>query len=543
MSNKKARKAQRSKELTQEPLTPVVHDYGGSTTGSVLSAPAGTSVHYTPDRVQSIRRALEAGQSTADYIAAADAALRDHPTLRSVLTTRVLALVSLPRIVTPTGTKRIDKQAADACRELSDSPQMKRLIRELAWAVYPGWGGAEQIYDELDPTFWPIERFSVLPPQWFVFDKATARVPYLLPAEPGGVLRPLEPRGRYVFHAPQILPGSPLRNGIAFTAIYFAMLVQVVLRYGTAFLELYGMPMRLGRFPKGNTPEHQRDRKILRRALENLGADAWAMIPQEMQIEFLKDATVTGSIDVYEKWSRYFDELLAKLVLGASLTSGTGNTGSGGSQALGQIHDKLRTDLLWADAEDLADTIREQVFAPFVELNFGPHVAVPSFSFQVEEPEDTTAWVDNACKMIDRGLPVPLAEAYARLNIREPAQGEATLGGQLTALKDDDQEQQGKAGDDKQALSIQLSEDKASPDAIDAIIADIQEDDDFVVVSSAQDSALLAALEGLDGASFTAFRDALLSAAKGVEVDVSAILAAALTAAKAGGNFGGKLGG
>ena len=415
------------KELVKDLAPHPEHIDQGSVTGTRRGSKTGYKLDYSIQSVTRVLEGMHSGTNLQEFVSMASTVLRRNAKLRSVMTTRVLAVTGLPRIVEPGGKKLKDRKAAEACQELVNTPHFKRLLRHCMWGKYFGWQGAQTMYGE-GTTFWPIENFKLLPPEWFAFDPADNETPMLLPAEVGEKPAYLEPAGKFVFHTPQLLPGHPYLNGLAYTAVFYAVLGMIVLDSGSQYIELFGQPLRIGKYPPGEGgAAAEAARKVLRKALEGLGRDAWAMIPETMKIEFLKDATGGGGTDVYEKWSRYLDELLAQLVLGASLSSGTGNTGSGGSQALGVVHNELRADLMRADADELADTIVRDVFTVFVRWNFGEDVAIPMFRLHIEEAEDVTALADAVAKLVPLGLKVSQSELRDRLGLHTPEDAEDIL--------------------------------------------------------------------------------------------------------------------
>lgn len=416
------------KELVEDLAPHPVYIDQGSVTGTRRGANTSHKLDYSIDGVAKVLNNMHAGTSLQEYVAMAMTVLRRNAKLRSVMTTRVLAVTGLPRVVEAGGKKLKDKKAAQACQELVNTPHFKQLLRHLMWGKYFGWQGAQTMYGD-GTTFWPITSFKLMPPDWFAFDPADHETPMLLPAEVGQKPTYLEPAGKFVFHTPQLLPGSPYLNGLAYTAVFYAVLGLITLDGGNQFVELFGQPLRIGKYPPGEGGEAaEKARKTLRRALEGLGRDSWAMLPDTMKVEFINDATTSGGADVHEKWSRYLDELLAQLVLGASLSSGTGNTGSGGSQGLGVVHNELRADLMRSDAEELADTIVRDVFTVFVRWNFGDDVAIPTFRLHIEEAEDVTALADAVAKLVPLGLKVSQEELRDRLGLSTPADDEDILG-------------------------------------------------------------------------------------------------------------------
>lgn len=489
---------------------------------------------YKPAKVLQVLRGAASLQNAPEFARLAAATERRNAKLRSVLSIRKLAVSGLPLVVEPGGTKLQDRKAAEAVQALLASEPVEEALLHLLDGIYTGYAAAELIWDTTGPL-WTVKSIEPVEAHWLSFDKGDGRTPLLAPRDHGGEWQPLMP-SKYLFHAPHLLSGIPITRGLAFTAVFYSALTALTMQDWTQFVELYGQPLRLGKFPRGEGKRHQQDVDTLRRALQNLGADAWAMIPQDMQIEFVEAATRSASAEVYERMARYLDELLAVLVLGGSLTSGTGNTGSGGSQALGVVHNEVRADILRADARALANTLRRDLVTPFVRFNFGEGAAIPRVRFHIEEAEDVAALADAVAKLVPLGFQVSQDELRDRLGLRTPKAGEEVLGGALTAEPTPEPT--------KQANTAKFaSEDgAAASDEIDALIAEYAEDPAFVAADNALNQSLLSAIEG---AGTTAELLAALTAAT-ADTDVEsmrAVLTAALTSTRAAGEVGVDIGG
>lgn len=387
-------------------------------------------------------RAMRCAKTLSDvpyFVSVAMEALRRDPNLLSVLQTRVLAVSSLPIIAEAGGKKLQDRKAAERIQEIVSSEEVESVIPSLLLhGAYLGFGVAQN-FITATPTSWELDGIEEVDARFITFDTRDMKTPLLLPQELGGKSTPLlEKIGKYIYHRPGILGGNPATSGIAYTALFFYALKAVVLNGWTSFAELFGQPVRIGKFPDGlaETPEGKKNLDVLKRALRDMGGDAWAMLPESMQIEIVEAASRKGSAEVYERLCRYLDELLAKLVLGGSLTSGTGNTGSGGSQALGAVHNEVREDIKLADAKSLALTLRRYLAKPFTAVQFAG-AATPKLYLLIEKPKDIQVRVNAACSLIDRGFKVPASEMYALLEIRAPEEGEEVLSGRAVAQPQD----------------------------------------------------------------------------------------------------------
>lgn len=494
-------------------------------------------------------RAMSAARegNVAAFVPLALEALRRDPNLRSVMQTRILAVASLPLTVEPGGSKAADRKAAEAVQELLDGGAADGVLEHLLFANYLGFSAAQAVWDTSSERWTP--SLHEVPHAWFVLDKSDARTFYLAPREAGGVPSAL-PTGKFVVHTPWLVPGNPLASGIAYTAIFYAALKALTARGWSAFAEIYGQPLRLGTYPAGlgATAQGKKDLEVLKRALAGMGQDAWAAIPESLKIEIIEASARNGSAEVFERLCRFVDEQLAKLTLGGSLTSGTGNTGSGGSQALGVVHNELRADIMRADAKSLAGALRRDLVTPFVRWNLGATVAIPRLRFVIEEAEDLTALADAVAKLVPLGWRVSQDELRAKFGLRAPKGEDEVLrpAGAAPAPAD-----AGDAGDGFTARARAFAHrgrqashalSGVEADELDHILADFQRDEEYSAADEAGQAQLVAAIERAE--SVEDLRAALLAVVK--TGDVTAMqdaLTAPLTIAAAAGEAGVDVGG
>ena len=77
------------------------------------------------------------------------------------------------------------------------------------------------------------------------------------------------------------------------------------------FLDVYGMPVRVGKYHPAATPD---ERRSLLRAVSSIATDAAAIIPESMQIEFIEAKSTAGH--PFEAFGKYLDQQVSKAVLG-----------------------------------------------------------------------------------------------------------------------------------------------------------------------------------------------------------------------------------
>jgi phage gp29-like protein len=140
-------------------------------------------------------------------------------------------------------------------------------------------------------------------------------------------------------------------------------------------------------------------------------------------------ATGTQNTSAHKELFDTMGAEIAKAVLGQTLTS---DQGQRGSQALGNVHNEVRKDILEADAIGVAQAFREYVLRPYVEANWGANAPVPLFRFLTEDSADTTALSTSIKNLTDAGVKtIPEAWVREQFGIPEP-EGDEPLVGQPT---------------------------------------------------------------------------------------------------------------
>lgn len=368
------------------------------------------SPNLNPARMARILRDAAEG-NLHDFLTMAEEMEEREMQYRTVLSTRKAAVKGIePFVKSPTEDKA-DIAIADAVRdELVDRPEFNDLVGDLLDALGKGYSVAEIIW-RLDGARWHVDRFEHRDPRLFHFDKATRQhLRIRVQGDQDG--RELAPF-KFVTHIPKLKSGIPARNGLARLAAWSYLLKSYSLKDWAQFLEIHGLPLRLGKYGQQAGPK---ERSILLKAVRNLGADAAAIIPDDMSIEFVE---VKGfSEKPFEGFSKYLAEQMSKAIVGQTMT-----TDAGGSRAQAEVHDKVRIDIKEDDARQLATTLNEHLIVPWVMLNFGPQKRYPLLTLPVMEREDLAVHAKALSELIDRGLEVEQAEVRDKIGYREPAAG------------------------------------------------------------------------------------------------------------------------
>ncbi len=394
----------RKQDLLREIATPSVEGIRNFWADSVAAG-------LTPDALADLLRATPNGDADAFLTLAEEMEERDLHYL-GVLGSRKRALSGLDVTIEAASDDAADVRLAEECRELVKAANFEDVIEDLQDALGKGFSVSEIIWDTSAKQWQPL-RYEWRQPRWFKFDIDTRHELRLKDAvDPlrGIALAPC----KFLQHRPRIKKGLPIRNAFAYIVAFSWIMKLYALKDWMAFAEVFGMPLRLGRYGPNASRE---DVAVLRRAVANIGSDAAAVLPESMRIEFEAAANVAGAAQLFEGLCVYLDKQVSKAVLGQTMT-----TDDGSSLSQAQVHNEVRLDILKADAKDMAQTLNRDLIKPFVDLNHGVQKRYPRVVLKVIEPEDIKALVEALDKLVPMGLEVEQSTMLNKLGLPEPSQ-------------------------------------------------------------------------------------------------------------------------
>lgn len=399
--------------LTQEVAT------GGVTQVRTPFDPEVT-IGLTPEKLRSLLKRARDGDHQ-DYLAMAAEMERRDPHYYSVLQTRKLAIFQLDRDVVAAGEDdAVEDAIAEEVRSFIKSPMFGLALLNILDGLGKGFS-VNEIMWEKDANRWTPVELKYRNPRWFVFDSETAEELRLYDGTPAG--QPLDPF-KYIIHRPQIVSGLDLAGGLARIVAAMHLFKGYALKDWMAFAEVFGMPIRIGRFDQGATPEQKED---LKKAVRDIGSDAAAIIPKTMEIVFERAnmSGNAGSDKFFSDLHNTMNKEVSKAVLGQTMT-----VEDGSSLAQANIHNEVRVDIRNADAIQVANTVNRDLIRPFVDLNFGARRKssdYPQFSFDIEEPADMKLLSESLPPFIDLGLPVMHKTILEMFGLPEPEEGAPLL--------------------------------------------------------------------------------------------------------------------
>lgn len=401
----------RTQQLVREIAVPGITGIRQAWAGSVASG-------LTPVRMAAILRACDEGDLD-EYLVLAEEMEERDPHYQSVLGIRKRVVSAVTPTIKPASDSKRDKEIAAAVqRDIADHDGFADLVEDMLDALGKGFS-VNEIEWARDGNHWTPGSFIYRDPRFFRFDRIGGRELRLRDETDMLDGLPLEPF-KFIQHRAKLKSGMPFRAGIARLVAFSWMCKAYTLKDWMAFVETYGLPLRLGRYGPDATAE---DVQVLFRAVANIGTDAAAVLPDSMRIDFENGPSVTGD-QIFENLARYVDEQVSKGVLGQTMTSDNGS-----SEAQANVHNEVRHDIAAADARGVSASLNRDLVRPYVDLNFGVQAAYPKLIIEISEPEDVKAWVESAVSLAEAGLAIAARDLRGKMRLSEPKPGDEVIGG------------------------------------------------------------------------------------------------------------------
>lgn len=336
--------------------------------------------------------------------------------LFSQLQTRKLAVTGLEWEVQPFSKEPIDIEIADFIDEqLKGFDNLNEIFMDMLDAIGKGiaileidWGMDIEGRNVIDDINW-------IHPKKLIWDVMSDEMLICTKDYPSGTQLP---KNKFIVHKYKAKSGHPSRAGVLRIVSWMYLFKNYDIKDWVAFCEVFGMPLRLGKYDASASED---DKRALEDAIFSLGTDAAGIVPNSTEINFV-EAQKTTSVEIYEKFARFADEQMSKAILGQTLTSD-----SGGSYAQGKVHGEVKKELTKADAKALATAFRRDVITPLVEYNYGYGVDIPFFDYDIEDDEDLRETAETYKILGEMGLKIPDSFIRKKFSIPNPKDGEAVL--------------------------------------------------------------------------------------------------------------------
>lgn len=297
------------------------------------------------------------------------------PQVASSLDLLKYAALSLPFTVAPPKHREGDKAAmeqAEAVQKMFDQwpGGLDEFRYQMLTCIEYGYSIIEpDIQTDKGNKQWVYSSWTTLPQALFGFDldTATARIaavrPWIGYATTKGETYPLQNfvvmqwNGRF---------NAPYGRSQLVRAYEAWWMKQLILRMRNTTLDRFGTPLIVARVPP-NTPETKR--KKLQAIIENLWAEAGAVIDSDILLDNVHEGAGQGASQGFQQAIEYQDSQIAKAITGVSLNANE-NRGTG-TFAQARVHQD--NFLYWVGrvAKALEEAIQNQIVQRFCAWNFG----------------------------------------------------------------------------------------------------------------------------------------------------------------------------
>lgn len=336
----------------------------------------------------------------------------------SEISKRRRAPLSIPwDIEPPPGATAKEKRDAEAVKEMMECLELEDILFEMADAVGKAFACLEIEWGRTGNTWLP-KSIAQRPQRWFRIRANTDDIRLRDNSPEGAELQPFG----WIVHEHKARSGWLPRAGLHRVLAWPYLFKNYSVRDLAEFLEIYGLPLRLGTYPRGAT---ETEKRTLLRAVLGIGHDAAGIVPEGMAIDFKEAAK--GQKDPFEFMIEWCERSQSKAIVGATLTSQT--DGGSGAYALGNVHLEVMRDLVLSDCRQIKGTLTRHLVYPLAALNLAgiePDRS-PRFVFDTHEPEDIKLFSEALPPLVQVGMRIPETWAREKLGIPEPADDEPLL--------------------------------------------------------------------------------------------------------------------
>ena len=382
----------------------------------------------TPAKLAGILLQAEQGDIIAQCELAEEMEEKDTH-LFSELQKRRLCMKSVPwKLVPPRNASTEEIRDTEMLQELlEDMTFLPDTFFDMSDAILKGFSNSEITWQQ-EEKLWVPQSIDFKDPSWFMVNQENRNELRLRDNSIDGA--ELNEFG-WVKHIHKTKSGYVSRNGLARVLAWPYIFKNFSVRDLAEFNEIYGLPLRVGKYPTGASPTEKR---TLLQAVMGIGHNAGGIIPQGMQIDF--EEAAKGSEKPFAYMMEFMDKAMSKAILGGTLTSQA--DGKSSTNALGSVHDEVRGEIRDSDLTQIDSTATRDIVLPMYMFNCRSYTKpsrCPRLVHDTTEAEDMKLFSESLPALVSTGVQIPVNWVHDKLQIPLPKDGEAVLIASVSEVK------------------------------------------------------------------------------------------------------------
>ena len=234
--------------------------------------------------------------------------------------------------------------------EIFKNIDIHKLIEDILEAPLFGFAPIEISYEKSGSYIVPVS-LTAKPQEWFYFNTEGEFFFNSRKNSNGFVIEPENPKFLLARHRADFL--NPYGECLLSRCFWNVIFINGGMEFWLKFMEKYGPPWAIGKYDRSMDDSEQKD---LLKMLKRMVQDAVAVIPADGSVELINASDKSGSNAVFQSFVTKCENNISKVILGQTLTTDVGATGS---YAASNTHQEVRADLIQNDVRLCENTINE----------------------------------------------------------------------------------------------------------------------------------------------------------------------------------------
>lgn len=244
-----------------------------------------------------------------------------------------------------------------------------------------------------------------------------------------------------------VMLGRDRSYGIILRAIPYAIYKRGGFGDWSQWIELFGMPQRIGKY---NTYDPA-SKRLLEEAMERAGSAPYMVIPQDAQVELHE--TNSGNGISFSQFRQACNEEMLIAMLGQTLTTISGERGA---RSLGEVHQEVELAKNKADMRYLQRSLNRHIL-PYLEL-----AGLPVKGGRFAYPDDTEVTTVDDLVKLSTIISIPKDYIYNKYGIPVPEDDDTDDGDGNTDSREGDKEDEDKSKSDDESKDKSKEDGKSS---------------------------------------------------------------------------------